>query len=140
MHITDIGIHQDLRMSLREKRGTGLNFGLLVLQVFLAFFFIVSGGNKLFDTDSSVETFKGIGLGQWLRYLTGWIEVFGAITLWNPLYGFWGAILLAVTMVGSIVIRHFILGISSATQTGLLVLLVLVIWGNREQIKRVLKM
>jgi putative oxidoreductase len=46
-----------------------------------------------------VQVFEAIGFGQWFRYVTGVVEVGGALLLLVPATGFFGALLLAVTMV-----------------------------------------
>ncbi len=134
--ISDIGIQQDLRSQSDAGQEKRLNVGLLILQIFLAFVFLAAGGGKLFDTEPTVEMFKKIGVGQWLRYLTGTIEVFGAVTLWNPRCGGSGALLLAATMVGAIFTHLFIIGGSPVAPVVLLVLLCVIVWGRKDQIKQ----
>src|ERR1700733_2248363 len=47
----------------------------------LAGVFFLVGGAKLIGRPDMVELFRSIGFGQWLRYLTGTIEVVGAAFL-----------------------------------------------------------
>jgi hypothetical protein len=51
-----------------------------------------------------------IGVGQWFRYLTGAIEVAGAVLLLIPSAAAYGAAVLAVTMVGAVITHLFIVG------------------------------
>ena len=50
-----------------------------ILAVFLAVLFIYAGGAKLASNPGMVREFAQIGLGQWLRYCTGILEVSGAV-------------------------------------------------------------
>jgi putative oxidoreductase len=57
-----------------------------------------------------VQLFAAIGIGQWFRYLTGTIEVVCAVLLLIPSLAAYGAVALAVTMVGAILTHLFIVG------------------------------
>ena len=57
-----------------------------------------------------VELFARLGAGQWIRYLTGALEVLGAVGLLVPRATFYGAVLLATMMVGAIVPHLALLG------------------------------
>ena len=69
-----------------------------------------------------VATFEKIGLGQWFRYLTGLLEVGGAIGLFIPGLGFFAAALLVMVMAGAVVTHLAVLGGSPAPALVLLVL------------------
>jgi putative oxidoreductase len=84
--------------------------------------FLLAGGSKLAGVAPMVEMFDKIGLGQWFRYLTGCLEVTGAILLLIPATVILGGALLAVTMVGAIATHLFILGGSPVPAIVLLVL------------------
>jgi putative oxidoreductase len=57
-----------------------------------------------------VEDFTQIGIGQWFRYyLTGILEVGGAIAVLIPKFRFCGALLMAVVMTGATVAKRAIL-------------------------------
>lgn len=68
------------------------------LRVLLALVFTAAGAAKLAGVPQMVQIFEMIGLGEWFRVLTGLVEIFGAILLLVPRTGFWGGLLLAVTM------------------------------------------
>jgi putative oxidoreductase len=55
------------------------------------------------------ELFGKIGIGQWLRYFTGSLEVVGAVLLLIPKTSAIAAVLLALTMVGAVATHLFIL-------------------------------
>jgi putative oxidoreductase len=105
-----------------------LNIGLCILQILAAAAFLLAGGSKLAGVAPMVEMFDKIGLGQWFRYLTGCLEVTGAILLLIPATVILGGALLAVTMVGAIATHLFILGGSPVPAIVLLVLVATVTW------------
>jgi uncharacterized membrane protein YphA (DoxX/SURF4 family) len=72
-----------------------------VLAVFLAIVFVLAGGVKLIGTRGMVQEFAQIGFGQWLRYVTGILEVSGAIGFLVPQYHFWAALQIATVMAGA---------------------------------------
>jgi len=57
-----------------------------------------------------VGLFDAIGIGQWLRYLTGSIEVVAALSLLTPRLTLFGALLAIPTMLGAVVTHLFIVG------------------------------
>ena len=80
------------------------------LSILCALMFLFAGGSKLAGQAEMVQVFEMIGLGQWFRYLTGIIEVTGAALLLVPSLAFYGAVALAVTMVGAIITHVFVVG------------------------------
>jgi uncharacterized membrane protein len=48
-----------------------------------------------------VQEFAQIGLGQWFRYLTGILELSGAIGLLVPKYRFWASLQITAVMAGA---------------------------------------
>src|SRR5438132_398658 len=75
-----------------------------------------------------LEMFDKIGLGQWFRYLTGGMEVTGAILLLIPATVTLGGALLVVTMAGAIATHLFVLGGSPAPAIILFVMVATVTW------------
>jgi putative oxidoreductase len=106
----------------------GLNIVLWILQILAASAFLLAGGSKLAGAAPMVEMFDKIGLGQWFRYLTGGLEVTGAILLLIPATVTLGGALLAVTMVGAIATHLFILGGNPVPAVVLLVMAATVTW------------
>ena len=80
------------------------------LSILCAAMFLFAGGSKLAGQAAMVQVFQAIGVGQWFRYLTGMIEVTSAALLFVPPLAFYGALALAVTMVGAIITHLFIIG------------------------------
>jgi uncharacterized membrane protein YphA (DoxX/SURF4 family) len=65
------------------------------LRVVLGLVFLLVGTTKLTSTGNTVEYFAAIGWGQWFRYLTGLLDVLGAVLLFVPRWTCYGAFLLA---------------------------------------------
>ncbi|OXM53165.1 DoxX family protein [Amycolatopsis alba] len=81
---------------------------LWIVRAALAAEFLYSG-YLLFAGGHTEQTFAEIGLGQWLRYVTGAVEAVGAIGLLIPRLGGPSALLLAGVMLGASVTELFIL-------------------------------
>src|SRR5579862_4305175 len=94
----------------RQPLPKALNITCWVLQGLAALAFLAAGGSKLAGAPAMVEMFARLGAGQWFRYLTGILEVIGAVALLFPKAAFYGAVLLAVVMVGAIVAHLTVLG------------------------------
>jgi uncharacterized membrane protein YphA (DoxX/SURF4 family) len=101
----------------------------LVAAVFLA-----AGGAKLAGVPMLVEEFEHIGLGQWFRYLTGALEVAGAVAILVPSVAAFGAVLLSCIMVGAIATHLFVIGGSAAPAIVLLGLSAIIAWSHRERL------
>ncbi|MGA7412552.1 MAG: DoxX family protein [Bryobacteraceae bacterium] len=102
--------------------GKGLTITLWVLQILAAAAFLAAGGSKLAGAPQMVALFEKVGFGDWFRYLTGLLEVIGAIGLLVPRYAFYGAVLLATVMVSAIAFHLAVLGGSPAAPIVLLLL------------------
>jgi uncharacterized membrane protein YphA (DoxX/SURF4 family) len=97
------------------------NIALWALQILAAAVFLAAGIPKLLGAAQMVEVFQKVGLGEWFRYVTGLLEILGAIGLLIPRYTFYAACLLAVVMVGALVAVFAVLGVSPAPAGVLLV-------------------
>ena len=106
----------------------GLNIVLWILQILAASAFLLAGGLKLAGAEPMVSMFDKIGLGQWFRYLTGGLEVTGAILLLIPTTVVLGGALLAMTMLGAIATHLFVLGGSPVPAIVLFVMVGTVTW------------
>ena len=102
--------------SLQVRRsGVGL-VALWGLQVVVAGLFLLAGGSKLAGAAAMVALFDAIGVGQWFRYVTGFIEV------------------MALTMVGAITTHLFIVGGSPVVPVFLLLGSLAILWARRDQL------
>lgn len=92
----------------RSGRGRVGEIALWVLQVLLALYFAVNAAvPKLVGTASAVDMFDRIGAGQWFRYLTGGLELLGALGLVVPALAGLAGIGLACVMLGA-VLTHLV--------------------------------
>ena len=71
------------------------------LQALLAISFAGAGAQKLAGTQSMVEQFERVGVGQWLRYVVGGLELAGAIGLLIPLLSGLAAVGVTALMAGA---------------------------------------
>jgi len=72
-----------------------------LLTIFLVLAFLAAGGVKVASQPGMVAEFAQIGAGQWLRYVTGILEVSGAIGLLIPKIRFWAALQISAVMAGA---------------------------------------
>jgi putative oxidoreductase len=108
-----------------------LNIAVWGLQVLVALAFLAAGGSKLAGALPMVEAFAKIRIGQWLRVLTGILEVAGAVALLVPRAAFFGSLLLGCVMVGAVVAHLTVLGGSPVPAAVLLALAVTVAYLRR---------
>ena len=108
--------------------------GLWVVRGLLALAFAGAGGAKLYGVPMLVESFQHIGLGQWFRYLTGVLEVLGAILILTPSLAAFGAVLLICIMIGATITHLFVVGGSAVPALVLLALSAIVAYAKRDQI------
>jgi putative oxidoreductase len=107
---------------IRTVPGKGRVIAIWILSALAAFAFLGAGGSKLAGAAPMVAVFDKVGVGQWFRYLTGFLEVIGAIGLFIPRTAFYAAVMLAVVMVGAIIAHVTVLG---GAPTAPIVLLIL---------------
>ena len=110
-----------------------VNVALWVLQIGAAGMFLMVGYLKLSGDAQLVALFEMIGLGQWFRFLTGSLEVCGAILLLIPRTSGLGALMLAGLMVGAIVTHVFIVGGNPQPAIILLIVTGIIAWGRRHR-------
>jgi putative oxidoreductase len=108
--------------------------GMWVLQGAVAVAFFAAGAAKLAGTAYMVQLFDQIGFGQWFRYLTGAVEITGALALIYPGLASIGGLWLGGTMVGALMTHLFILHTSPAAAIVLGVLNALIIYLRREEL------
>ncbi|MBL4873775.1 MAG: DoxX family protein [Rhodobacteraceae bacterium] len=108
-------------------------YGLWVLKTLAALAFLGAAYAKLTGVEMMVATFDGIGIGQWFRYVTGVIEIVGAVLLFVPGKAFYGASLLAVTMFGAIASHLVLIGGNPLPAIILLAITATIAWNNKEQ-------
>jgi putative oxidoreductase len=115
-----------------------INVGLWILQIGAAGMFLMVGFFKLSGDPRMVELFDAIGLGQWFRYVTGSLEVLGAILLLIPRLSGLGALLLVGVMLGAVATHLFVVGGSPLPAIILLIVTGVVAWGRRKRTMNIL--
>jgi putative oxidoreductase len=118
--------------------GKIINVGLWILQIGAAGMFLMVGFLKLSGDPQMVGLFDAIGLGQWFRYVTGSLEVLGAILLLVPRLSGLGALLLVGVMLGAVPTHLFVVGGSPLPAIILLIVTGVTAWGRRQRTMNVL--
>ena len=113
---------QTAAQAMPATSGKGRLITVWVLQVATGLAFLAAGTSKLAGAQQMVEMFDKIGAGQWFRYLTGLLEVTGAISLFVPRFAFYGAALLVAVMAGAVFTHLTVLGGSPVPAATLLVM------------------
>ena len=108
-------------------------YGLPLVKILLSLAFAAAGMAKLAGVEMMVQTFDAVGLGQWFRYVTGFIEIGSAILIWMPGRQLLGAVLLVCTMIGATLAHLVILGPSAVPAIILGLLAALVAYAYRGQ-------
>jgi putative oxidoreductase len=116
-----------------DSTGKVMNVGLWILQIGAAGMFLMVGFFKLTGDPQMVGLFDAIGLGQWFRYVTGSLEVLGAVLLLIPRLSGLGALLLMGVMLGAVPTHLFVVGGSPLMAIILLVVTGVVAWGRRKR-------
>jgi putative oxidoreductase len=101
------------------------------VRILIALAFGAAGAAKLAGVPQMIQIFDAIGFGQWFRYVTGAVEVLGAVLVLIPSKGFWGGLLLSTTMVGAVITHLFLIGGSPVPALVLGLLSAFVAWRLR---------
>jgi putative oxidoreductase len=121
-------------VSTRAPQSKGANIALWVLQALLALAFLGAASGKLLGKPEMVALFEAVGAGQWFRYVTGLMELTGALLIVVPRTRFFGAALLSVVMVGAVLTHLFILHTAPTAPAVLLILAGVVAWARRADV------
>ena len=105
------------------------------LRILLALAFLAAGGAKLASVPAMVQIFDTLGFGQWFRYVTGVVEIAGAVALLIPSYAALGAAWLGITMFFGTLAHLFILHTSPAPALVLLALSAVIVTLERSQLR-----
>lgn len=109
-------------------------YGLLIIKFLLTFAFVAAGFAKLAGAEMMIQTFEAVGAGQWFRYVTGVIEIGGALLVWLPGRQFYGAALLLCAMIGAVLAHLFIIGPSAVPALALGILAAITVFAHRDQV------
>lgn len=92
-----------------------------VLRVLLGLIFLTIGSAKLTGAAYTIQLFAAIGWGQWFRYLTGALDVTGALLVLSQWMPFYGAVLLACSVGTAVVLSVALLHNNPAVPVALAV-------------------
>ena len=120
------------RPSVRRSRAGTIALWATQLAVAGMFFYV--GSLKLTGAPALVGLFDAIGVGQWLRYVTGTIEVGSALALLVPSLAVFGALVLIPTMIAAIATHLFIVGGTPVPALILLIGSTGIAWARRDQL------
>lgn len=110
------------------------NGTLWFLTIVSAGMLLLAGSMKLAGAQMQVDLFATLGIGQWFRYVTGLLEVGGAVGLFVPALAIYAALLLATVMVGAIATHLLIIGGNPLVPILLLGATLTIAWLRRERI------
>ena len=113
--------------------GKALNVTLWFVQALLALVFLGAGSGKLMGTPDTVALFAAVGIGQWFRYVTGILEITGAVLIVVPKTRSIGAALLVPIMLGATT-ANIALDTTPIPPLVLLLLSTFVVWGRRREL------
>ena len=108
---------------------------VLGVRVLLILAFAAAGIAKLAGAPQTVQVFDGIGIGQWFRYVTGTVEIIGAVLLLRNAASFFGGLLLATTMVCGVATHLFVIGGNPAPALMLALMSAFVAWQLRPALQ-----
>jgi uncharacterized membrane protein YphA (DoxX/SURF4 family) len=102
-----------------------------VLRVLVGLAFLAIGAAKLAGAWYTVQFFAAIGWGQWFRYLTGLLDVAGAMLVFVPRWTCYGAALLSCTVGSAVIITLTLLHNNPAVPLALALLSATLAWLTR---------
>ena len=96
---------------LEDRRGWPRSLMKWLPRTAVTLLFVVIGVSKFGRQSRWIATFEQIGFGQWLRYVTGMLQLAGALLVLVPRVFLLGIMLLASTMIGAMAAWIFLLGV-----------------------------
>lgn len=101
----------------------------LVARIALLAVFVGAGGNRVFGTQQQVMEFVVYGYPDWLRVVTGVIQVIGVLLLWFRETRLIGAVLVLLVIIGAaLTYWRYDDALALLYPAGWLVLLMLAVW------------
>lgn len=115
-------------------RGSSRRLGTWALQIIVAAAFFAAATAKFAGVPFMTHVFDQIGLGQWLRIVTGVLEIVGVLALLYPGTAALGGLWLGFAMLCAMVICVFVLHSSPAPAAVLLALNALIVYLRRDEL------
>jgi putative oxidoreductase len=98
--------------------------------------FFLSFGSQKFSDRYWIDAFATIGVGDWLRYVTGSLQIGGGLLLLIPRTALIGTAMLAVTMIGAMLAWMFFLGSPGSAVIPAVILAMLIAIGLNARTSR----
>jgi uncharacterized membrane protein YphA (DoxX/SURF4 family) len=127
-------VARNVGLERRAPAGQALRIGSWVVQIAAALLFLMAGSSKLRGAPEMVGLFQAIGVGQWFRYVTGGLEVVGAVLLVVPSLAAFGGALLVAVMLGAVATHAFVIGGNPTMAIVLLAASAFVTWVHRGRL------
>jgi len=108
-----------------------ISYGSWILRGLLAVIFLNTASEKVFVDLIPIASFEGLGVGTWLLFFAGLLELSGAIALLIPSLAIRAAFVLAGVMIVAILMNLSIVGGSVLTAIAILIALIAVIADGR---------
>ncbi len=116
-------------------QGRALRIVIRAVKVLFAVVFLAAGIAKLVGVPMLVAEFDTIGFGQWFRYVTGGIEIIGAMLLLWPAKSTLGALLLTCVSVGAFFAQVLVLHMDFIHTLVFAIVLGTLAWLGRSQLR-----
>ena len=123
-----LGLHRLLSQDVRRHLGLHADQGDVVRH------------GKVSGSEQAVQTFADIGAGQWLRYLTGVLEIAFGLGLLIPRLSGLAALGLTGVMTGAVLAEVVLLDADVLVPLILLGLVAVIAWFRRDDTLRVLRL
>lgn len=112
------------------------NIALWILQAVTALAILGAGASTVIGAAQAMAVFDAIGAGDWFRYLTGTLEIAGAIGLLIPPLVGLAALALAVLWLVAIATHLFLIGGNPAAAVAFFILSAGISWSRRDSIRK----
>ena len=127
-------------MSATAARLPAQSRGVLALvwayRIFVALMFLAAAGMKLTGQPMMVSEFQQVGLGQWFRYFTGFLELIGAVLVLRPRFTPIGALLLLLVDIGAFIAQVTVLHMDWVHTVVIGFILAGLVWVERHKLAR----
>jgi uncharacterized membrane protein len=105
------------------------------LRIVMAVAIAPAGVLKIAGAQVMVDLFAAVGVGQWLRYVTGALEIAGAVGLLIPLLSGLAAAGLVALLAGATITNIFVVNQSPIAPLAMLTLCAVIAWLQRSTIR-----
>jgi putative oxidoreductase len=115
-------------------QSTAISTALWLPRIAISGFLLLSGFARLGGVQEMVQLYQAIGLGEWLRYLTGAVEVVAAIFIVIPSRNGIGVLLATAIMAADTAEHIFVLGRIPGLPAVLFAVALIVIYVTRHRL------